>query len=195
MFLIGKPSGREIKEFIAAQSQLTFSYLEVGETRTYAQPQGYPINHLREKLGEGEQIYQKAVKALRSWQMYSTNWTELYPKNASIEKDEIVVMLVNHLGFWSLNPCRIVYSIEEKTTHFCRNAFAIGTLPAHSEAGEERFTIEWNRQTDAVYYELYAFARAHNWLAKIGFLFVPLFQKRFAADSYKAMLNFVIDKN
>ena len=188
MFLIGKPSREEINDFIAAQSRLTFSYAEVGETKIRAAPHGYPINQLREKLGEGEQTYQKAVEALRSWQMYSTNWTELHPKNAPIENGEIVVMLVNHLGFWSLNPCRIVYSIEEETPQFSRNAFAVGTLPAHYEAGEERFMIEWNRQTDEVYYELYAFARAHNWLAKIGFPFVPLFQKRFAANSYEAML-------
>lgn len=187
MFLIGKPSNEEINDFIAAQSDFSFSYAEVGETKTHAAPEGYPINHLREKLGDGERTYQKAVGALRSWQMYSTNWTELHPKNAPVEKDEIVVMLVNHLGFWSLNPCRVVYSIEEESPQLRRNAFAIGTLPAHSEAGEERFTIEWNKQTGAVYYELYAFARAHNWLAKIGFPFVPLFQKRFAADSYKAM--------
>jgi uncharacterized protein (UPF0548 family) len=188
MFLIGKPSDAEINDFIAAQTHLTLSYPEVGETRNYAAPGGYPINHLREKLGEGEETYQKAVEALRSWQMYATDWTEIRPKNAPIENGEIVVMLVNHLGFWSLNPCRIVYSIDEETPQLCRNAFAIGTLPAHSEAGEERFTIEWHRQTDEVYYELYAFARAHNWLAKIGFPFVPLFQKRFAANSYEAML-------
>ena len=191
MFLIGKPSEAEINDFIGAQSDLTFSYREVSETKTHAAPEGYPINHLRQKLGEGEKTYRKAVKALRSWQMYATNWTELHPKNAAIENGKIVVMLVNHLGFWSLNPCRIVYSIEEETPQFCRNGFAIGTLPAHSEAGEERFTIEWNRQTDEVFYELYAFARAQNWLAKIGFPFVPLFQKRFAADSYKAMLSAV----
>lgn len=188
MFLLGKPSNEEINDFIAEQSSLNYSYAEVGGTRTHAAPEGYPINHLREKLGEGEQTYRKAVEALRSWQMYATGWTELHPKNAPIENGEIVVMLVNHLGFWSLNPCRIVYSIDEETPQGCRNAFAVGTLPAHSEAGEERFTIEWNRQTDTVYYELYAFARAHNWLARIGFPFVPLFQKRFAADSYKAML-------
>ena len=195
MFLIGKPSGEEINDFITAQSDLAFSYPEVGQTKTHAAPKGYPINHLRKNLGKGEETYQKAVEALRSWQMYSTDWTELHPKNAPIEKDRIVVMLVNHLGFWSLNPCRIVYSIDEESAHFSRNAFAVGTLPAHSEAGEERFTVEWNRQTDEVYYELYAFARAHNWLAKIGFPFVPLFQKRFATDSYKAMLDAVNNKN
>jgi uncharacterized protein (UPF0548 family) len=187
MFLLTKPSDDEIDDFIAEQSKFTFSYSEVGDTKTRHAPVGFPINQLREKLGEGEQIFTKAVAALRSWQMYATGWTELRPKNAPIENGSIVVMLVNHLGFWSLNPCRIVYSIEEETAQFRRSAFAVGTLPAHSETGEERFTIEWNKQTDEVFYELYAFARAQNWMAKIGFPFVPMFQKRFAADSFRAM--------
>jgi uncharacterized protein (UPF0548 family) len=187
MFLLTKPSQTKIDNFIVAQSNLNFSYPEVGETKTRAAPEGYPINQLRERLGEGKQIFTKAVAALRSWQMYATGWTELHPPNASVENGAVVVMLVNHLGFWSLNPCRIVYASEEETARFCKNSFAIGTLPAHSETGEERFAIEWNKQTNAVYYELYAFARAQNWMAKIGFPFVPLFQKRFAADSFKAM--------
>jgi uncharacterized protein (UPF0548 family) len=187
MFTILKPTDAEISEFIRAQSNQAFSYREIGETKNRTEPNGYPINQLRGKLGKGREIYEKAVAALRSWQMYATDWTELHPPNAPCESGEIVVMLVNHLGFWSLNPCRIVYTFDEEDADFRRSAFAVGTLPQHSEQGEERFTVEWDKQTNAVYYDLYAFARAHNWMAKIGFPFVPLFQKRFAADSLKAM--------
>jgi uncharacterized protein (UPF0548 family) len=188
MFTLFKPSDEEIKDFAAAQSLLSFSYKEVGETKNRAAPEGYPTNHLHKELGKGEKIYKKAVDALHSWQMYATVWTEVHPPDTPIREGEVFVTLVNHLGFWSLNPCRIVYSLDEEIERVSRRVFAIGTLPAHSEKGEERFTVEWNRETDAVNYELYAFAKAHNWLAKIGFPFVPLFQKRFAADSYKAML-------
>ena len=188
MFMLHKPSVEEIDNFIAAQSNLPLSYAEIGATVNHASPAGYPINHLCKELGKGRQTYKKAVDALRSWQIYATKWTEVFPANAPIEKDEVVVMIVKHLGFWSLNPCRVVYTIEEKAKLIERNSFAIGTLPAHSEKGEERFTVEWDKQTDTVYYELYAFAKAHNWLAKVGFPFVPLFQKRFAIDSYEAML-------
>ena len=191
MFTLQKPTGEEIKNFIAAQSVLSFSYEEIGETKNFVAPYGYPINHLRRELGKGEKSYKKAIEALRSWQMYATDWTEVHPPNTPVQEDEAFVTLVNHLGFWSLNPCRIVYTLNKETQHYSQNSFAIGTLPAHSEKGEERFTVEWNKETDVVKYELYAFARAQHWLAKIGFPFVPLFQKRFAKDSYKAMLNAV----
>lgn len=187
MFYLSKPTNDEIEEVIRTQAELPLTYKEVGETRHFAAPRPFPINHLRRKLGKGEKVYQKAVAALHSWQMYALDWTELHPENASVKENEIVATLVNHLGFWSLNPCRVVYTLQEETEFFRRDSFAIGTLPAHSEQGEERFTIEWSKQTDVVWYELYAFARAHDTVARIGFPFVPLFQKRFAADSYKAM--------
>lgn len=192
MFYLSKPSGEEIEEFIRAQSKLSLSYKEVGATREFAAPAGYPINHLRRKLGKGETVYQKAVAALRSWQMYALDWTEVFPKNTPVAENLATATLVNHLGFWSLNPCRVVYTLHEETEFFRRDSFAIGTLPAHSEQGEERFTIEHSKQTDVVWYELYAFARAHDPIAKLGFPFVPFFQKKFAADSYKAMLVAVI---
>ena len=187
MFTLLKPSSEKISEFLRAQENETFSYAEIGATKNRAEPVGYPLNQLREKLGEGERVYDKAIAALRSWQMYALGWTEVHPRDAPIENNKIVITLVNHLGFWSLNPCRIVYAFDEEAAYFRRNGFAIGTLPQHSEQGEERFSIEWDKQTGAVYYDLYAFARAHNWMAKIGFPFVPLFQKRFAVDSFKAM--------
>lgn len=188
MFYFSKPSEQTIEKVIEQQSELPLSYREVGETKYFAVPRGFPINHLRRKLGKGETVYRKAVAALYSWQMYALEWTEVYPKNARAAENLTTATLVNHLGFWSLNPCRVVYTLHEETEFFRRDSFAIGTLPAHSEQGEERFTIEHSKQTDVVWYELYAFARAHDPIAKIGFPFVPFFQKRFAADSYKAMI-------
>ncbi|HEX8288627.1 MAG TPA: DUF1990 domain-containing protein [Pyrinomonadaceae bacterium] len=191
MFTLQKPTEEEINDFIEAQNRLSLSYSEIGETKNFAAPFGYPINHLRRELGKGEKIYKKAVAALFSWQMYATDWTEVHPLGVPVREGEAFVTLVNHLGFWSLNPCRIIYTLNEETRHYSQNSFAIGTLPAHSEKGEERFTVEWNKETDVVKYELYAFARAQHWLAKIGFPFVPLFQKRFARDSYEVMLDAV----
>lgn len=191
MFTLQKPTEEEISDFIETQKQLSFSYQKIGETKNFAAPSGYPVNHLRKEVGKGEKTYKKAIAALNSWQMYATDWTEVHPPNAPVQEGEAFVTLVNHLGFWSLNPCRIVYTLNEETQYYSQNSFAIGTLPAHSEKGEERFTVEWNKETGVVKYELYAFARAQHWFAKIGFPFVTLLQKRFAEDSYKAMLNAV----
>lgn len=191
MFYLSKPSEKEIEKFIENQSNESFSYENVGATKTRNATEGFPINHLRRRLGTGEKVYEKAVSAVHSWQMYWLDWTQIRPKNAPIAEGQVVVTMINHLGFWSLNPCRIVYLIDEKNESFQKSGFAFGTLPAHSETGEEQFQIEWNLKTDEVFYEIYAFAKAHNPLAKIAFPYVKYLQKSFAADSYKAMLDFV----
>ena len=92
-----------------------------------------------------------------------------------------------HFGLWSLNACRIVYVIEEEASPLRRYGFAFGTLPGHVERGEERFTVEWDRADDSVWYEVFAFARPAHLLAKAGSPFVRLVQRRFAAASLRAM--------
>jgi uncharacterized protein (UPF0548 family) len=92
-----------------------------------------------------------------------------------------------HFGLWSLNACRIVYVIEEEASLLKRYGFAFGTLPAHLERGEERFTVEWHLAGDSVSYEVFAFARPAHPLARVGPPFVRLVQRRFAAASLCAM--------
>jgi uncharacterized protein (UPF0548 family) len=95
-----------------------------------------------------------------------------------------VGVLGRHFGLWSLNACRIVYVIEEEASLLKRYGFAFGTLPAHVERGEERFTVEWHRADDSVWYEVFALAHP---LARVGPPFVRLVQRRFAAASLQAM--------
>ncbi|HVS00766.1 MAG TPA: DUF1990 domain-containing protein [Thermoanaerobaculia bacterium] len=68
-----------------------------------------------------------------------------------------------------------------------RYGFAYGTLTGHGERGEERFTVEWNREDDSVWYELYAFSRPAHWLVKLGYPVTRWYQKRFARHSKRVM--------
>ena len=97
-------------------------------------------------------------------------------------------VLGRHFGLWSLNACRIAYTIEEEGPPLERYGFAFGTLPSHVERGEERFTVEWDRTDDSVWYEVFAFARPAHPLARVGPPFVRLVQRRFAAASLRAMV-------
>jgi uncharacterized protein (UPF0548 family) len=47
--------------------------------------------------------------------------------------------------------------------------------------------VAWHRADDLVSYEVFAFARPAHPLAKAGPPFVRLVQRRFAADSLRAM--------
>jgi uncharacterized protein (UPF0548 family) len=94
-----------------------------------------------------------------------------------------VAVLVNHLGFWSLNAARVVYVFQEER----RFGFAYGTLEDHAEKGEERFSIEWS-DNDSVWYDILAFSRPRQWQAQIAQPISRALQKRFARDSKAAMV-------
>lgn len=189
MFTLFEPSGAQIEDSLESQKDLPFSYSEVGASQTVIPP-GYPINHHRIQLGTGANVFARAKNAIQNWTMYKLAWTRLYPINAPVAVGGVVCVVVNHGFCWSINPCRIIYIIEESGESE-KFGFAFGTLPGHSEEGEERFTIEWQHTDDSVWFELLAFARPHHILAKIGFPFVGLFQRKFAKDCGRTMLEAV----
>lgn len=193
MFALFEFSDAQIENFLAAQKDLPFSYAEVGASKDKV-PSDYPINHRRIRLGSGAEAFARARKAIENWTMYRLDWARLYPPTAPIIVGAVVCVVVNHVFCRSLNPCRIVYVLEESGGEVERYGFAFGTLPGHSEEGEERFVVEWNQADDSVWYELLSFARPHHILARIGFPFVTFFQKKFAADSGRAMLEAVNGK-
>ena len=187
VILLRKPSDARIGRFLDDQRSLPFSYPEVGASRDGAPP-GYPLNQLRGRLGVGPETFARAVEALRSWKMYETGWTKLCWPEVPITEGTVVGVLGRHFGLWSLNACRVAYTIEEEGPPLERYGFAFGTLPAHVERGEERFTVEWDRAEDSVSYEVFAFARPAHPLARVGPPFVRLVQRRFAAASLRAMV-------
>jgi uncharacterized protein (UPF0548 family) len=185
MFFAYKPSKQMIHEFLERQKDQNLSYGEVGLSRK-DMAAGYVRDHSRVLLGKGQELFRKAVHAVRRWEMFHLGWVQLCWPETDIEVGATVAVLVHHCWFWSLNACRIVYVIEDTGT-IQRYGFAYGTLADHSESGEERFTVEWHRIDDSVWYDLLAFSRPHHWLPKAGYPLSRYLQKRFAAGSKKAM--------
>jgi uncharacterized protein (UPF0548 family) len=188
MFLHRKPSEEVVRQFIASQQDLTFSYAQLGATRS--QPGnvhgGYTIDHNRIKLGQGQETYERAMSALRSWQQFNLGWVTVVPPGKALEVGTVVAVLAKVFGCWSLNAARIVYVIDEGQAQRTRFGFAYGTLPDHVERGEERFTVEWHAD-DSVWYDIYAFSRPKHPLARLGFPITRMLQKRFVRDSLAIM--------
>lgn len=189
MFLVREPTAHAVRRFLDSQAERPLSYEEVGATRGGLPdaPAGYVVDRYRVRLGEGEKTFGRAVAALRSWRMFDLGWTRLIPEDAPIEEGVTVAVLARHYGFRSLNAARIVYLIED-FDNVVRRGFAYGTLPGHAARGEERFTVEWDRETDAVYYDVLAISRPNHLLAWLGYPLVRRLQRRFARDSRAAML-------
>lgn len=189
MFLIREPSGARISRAFDAQRDAPFSYAEVGASRDAPREiPGYAVDHNRVKLGEGAEVFGRAVDALRGWSMFEVGWAGLLPSGAPVEVGTTVAVFARHYGFWSLNFSRVVYGISEDAGGVRRRGFAYGTLPEHGESGEERFTVEWHRDDDSVFYDLYAFSRPNHPLARLGYPFARGLQRRFARDSLSAMV-------
>jgi uncharacterized protein (UPF0548 family) len=189
LFQFSEPSTQRISRFLDAQRGAPFSYDEVGASRGDAKvPTGYAVDHNRVRLGEGRETFDRAVAALYTWKMFDLGWARVVPEGAPVEVGTTVAVLAKHYGFHSLNPCRISYTIEQDGGDLARRGFAYGTLPDHGEKGEERFTVEWRRIDDSVFYDLYAFSRPNQLLAKLGYPLARHLQHRFARDSLQAMV-------
>jgi uncharacterized protein (UPF0548 family) len=184
MFCLAKPNQDLIRAFISAQMDEEFSYSEVGCSRQKP-PTGYTVDHNRVALGQGANAFERAKNAVRQWKMFDMPWINLCWPDVPIEVDSTVAVLASHLGFWSLNACRIVYVIEEHGD-LEKYGFAYGTLPQHGERGEERFTVEYNRGDQTVWYDVYAVSRPSA-LAMLAYPVTRALQKRFARNSMAAM--------
>lgn len=187
MFLLTEPSSARIDEFIVAQRDLSFSYLAVGATEKIP-PAGYTIDHNRVLLGSGPEVYQRAIENLKGWRQFDLGWVQIVPPGTPLQVGATVAVKARAFGTWSLSACRIIYLIEENEGGSRRFGFAYGTLPDHVESGEERFTVEWQAEDDAVWYDILAFSRPRHLLVRMTFPLARLLQKRFARDSMKRML-------
>ena len=186
MYFFSRPSDAQIKAFLKERESDSFSYVEVGATLDKP-PARYTIDHNRQLLGSGRDVFQRAKTAITQWKMFEVPGMTLCYPDTPIEPGQNVAPLAHHLGFYSLNACRIDYVIDEPN----RFGFAYGTLPEHAEIGEERFTVEFHQETGEVWYDVFAFSRPGNILVKLGYPYARYRQKKLARDSKAAMLRAV----
>ena len=188
MFLISRPSPKLIRKFLEEQAGKSFSYSEIGATNSQLPP-GYSINHTRKQVGFGTEVFEASCAALRTWQHLQLGWVDCWPHDAPLQAGSQIAVLGKALGFWSLNACRIAYTIDERGEG-AKFGYAHGTLPAHIATGEERFLVEM--ATDGqVFLDILAFSRPNTLLAKIGYPFMKRAQKRFGRESARCFLECV----
>ena len=181
MFFLRRPPEARIREILESQRAEQFSYSDVGATQA-SPPGGFNVDHEQYLLGHGAAAFGRAKSAIGRWEMFHNGWTHLCWPDAPIERGTTVAMLVRTLGIYSVNACRIVYVIDEPR----RYGFAYGTLPAHVEAGEERFLVEW-LEDGTVWFDVLAFSRARHVLAQVANPLVRSLQGKFRRDAGRAM--------
>jgi uncharacterized protein (UPF0548 family) len=115
--------------------------------------------------------------------MFDLGWVRVANPSAAIHVDQVVAVEAHTLGLWTVNLSRIVKVVDSATVF----GFIYATTSLHVEQGEERFLLEFDRETGDVWYELEAVSRPRAALARLGFPFTRAFQKRFARESHERM--------
>src|ERR1700747_3618638 len=107
LFRLGTTSEYDVRDFVSRQQRSAFSYPEVGASANNV-PNRYNVDRNRILLGRGEGTWQRAIEAIRGWQMFNMPWLHLYWPTTPIQVGATVAILAQHLGFYSLHAARIV---------------------------------------------------------------------------------------
>jgi uncharacterized protein (UPF0548 family) len=184
MFLARRPGPRVLERFLTDSHDRPLSYEPVGIAQS--PPSGYDLDEIAATIGHGAACFSRAKDALAAWKHFDLGWVQLIQHTSSIEVGSIAAVLVGHLGFWSLNGCRVVYALGDRRTG-SRFGFAYGTLVGHAERGEELFEVSLEPESDNVIYRIRAVSRPSTLTVRVGYPIARRLQARFRRDSVEAM--------
>ena len=192
MLSLRKPTVEQCATMLrnSTASKLSYAYpgsIERGET-----PTGFNRDRALCLLGSGKEVWSAAVESFKLWRFMPVSVVEVIaPK--SIQCDQVCGVLFRGLGVWSANPARIIRVHDFENRNQRSFGFTYATLPGHVEQGEERFLLNWNYESDEVWYKLDAVSRPNHWLAWIAYPYSRWQQARFRKESCASMKNSVND--
>ena len=184
MFLLRRPTSDQVEQFLQRSRSAPLSYGPVGLASNPTA--AYNADRTNAVIGRGQSDFERARAALASWKQFDTGWTVISPSKAPVEPGSGVVLLIRHLGFWSLNGCRVL-SVVGSADRSATFGFVYGTLTTHAESGEELFEVALNEDSGDVTYRIQAASRPRAALARFGYPVGRMLQAKFRRDSVAAM--------
>ena len=193
------PQKDQIAQLTQQYSASPVTQTDVGSTRKWDRsvpaqipaPQlikqnGYRLLHQRQKIGTGEQVYLAAVDELSRGKCFDLGWVESVLQRP-LEENDTFCLLVRAFGFCSANFCRVIYREEESTAESRFFAIGVGTLKRHAAIGEERLSLNWNRETDEVHFLIDSYSQPSSWLAKLFAFYLRRQQLKFVDQAPKRL--------
>lgn len=185
-FRFDQPGPDEFDRAIRELETTPYSYEEVGST-AHTLPMGWAHDDVGTRLGEGEEIWERARDALRNWSHFDLTWVRFADPGTPIAEGQTVAFASNTLGLWTLNVCRIVYVVDEDDGERARFGFAYGTLDGHVVRGEELFLLTWDHASDCVEFRITKFSRPNHPLVKLFSPVARAIQHRFSQDALERL--------
>ena len=159
----GPLSPRDGERLLDAARRSALSYDHEGSTLDPARWTAPEMRTHHLDVGTGPDDFAAARTALRTWVPQRGISARIEPDGQPVEAGATVLVVLRCGPVTVVAPDRIVAVIDEPR-HF---AFAYGTLPGHSERGEESFSVE-HRPDDAVRATIRVQAEAATILARAG---------------------------
>lgn len=168
-------------------------------TATTDRLRDYDINFSRIYLGQGRNTFQRAQSLLFNWNHFNFNWA--FTNTPAIKPENTVLVIAQSVLLWTINPLRITFiernqrpsNKKERENGVHRHStFAHTTVQGHQIAGEERFSIEWRKVDDSVWYSVYTISKPATLIAYLAQPVLRYYQRKFVKESQRKMAHDVI---
>jgi len=173
MLRLARPSDSDLQRALETARRAELSYEEVGATRSGSLPAGYRLDRYERRLGSDEDLFERAVAALRNWQAHLGAGVRIFPDGATVEIGGTVLFALRATGLWAIAPCRVVYVVDEHSSF----RFGYGTLPGHPERGEVAMSVS-REDNGNVVARIASFSRTVDPLARAASPLTRVIQKR-----------------
>ena len=186
MFRLTRPNEQDIESLLEAAREAPVSspnLLRLADGPVGTPPWGFAHDLSRSEIGRGEQAFAAAREAFRRWEQFDLGWVHIanpYPKTIP---GALVAVEAHTAWLWSINFSRVVDVVDNQT----RFGFMYATTLLHVEEGQERFVLEFDPESESVFYLIEAISRPRHVLALIGYPISRIMQYRFRRDSMAKM--------
>ncbi len=110
MFLARRPSPKPYRPFPSRLAGPA-AVVRPHRHRQCARPRARASTRQSVAIGRGQGRFRASTAALMAWKQFDMGWVETFPRHAPVAIGTVVAVLIRHLGFWSLNGCRVLYCV------------------------------------------------------------------------------------
>lgn len=194
MFRLFRPSEDEKLKLLTIARETPVSsphLLTLADGALGTPPKGFVHDLSRTEIGRGLQAFEAARDAFLRWQQFDLGWVQVLNPSAEIAPGQLVGVEAHTACLWSMSLNRIVEAVDSPS----RFGFMYGTTALHVEQGQERFVIDFDPSTEAVFYLIEAVSRPRHPLARMAYPFSRAMQRRFTRDSHARLRRCALDRS
>ena len=160
----------------------------------------YKYSSTKVCLGKGKKTFGEASSALLHWKHFDFDWA--YTNAPPVEANAGVVVIAKSLFLWTLNPLKITAVDKRNRLSWIQNVFSKNatrrtsfthkTLHGHQISGEEKFSVEWKKSDDSVWYEISTISKPATPIAILAAPLLRFYQQKFVDESVNAMRKLIV---